>query len=148
MRLRGGMKIPEAPLEAVIRFIAPGLGGLMILLLKLHLLREPPEPNFAFEAKVIGLLFAAFYLTGVGPRRLLRKGGFIMQLLGIQATRQRVALFGLCWLGLYIAAGLFLETFAAFPSFLHHVVFGFGYAALMSGLGVFMFLAVVHDREP
>jgi hypothetical protein len=146
MKLPGGLTIPEAPLEAVVRYIAPCLAALMILLLNLHLLPEPPKPNFAREAKVVGLLFPAFYLTGVGPRRLLRTGGFIMHLLGISATRHRVALFGLAWLVLYIVAGLALDKWTGLPTFLQHVAFGFGHAALMSALGVFMFLAVVHDQ--
>lgn len=100
-------------------------------------------PKNGFAWKAIGLLFPALWLTGVGPSRLIHDGGFLMQLLGIASSRQRVALIGLVWLCVFLNCSYLASSGRLkVNSYGAKVNYMLAYAGLMSALGVYAFLAV------
>jgi len=130
-------------MQQFVRFLPPILGVVLIFLTKVEFV-PPPTKGFAWKA--IGLLFPAFWLAGVGPSQLVLKGGFLMQLLHIPSSRQRVAVIGLIWLCLFlVCAGLASSQRLKASSFVAKVNYGLAYAGLMSALGVYAFLAVASD---
>lgn len=129
-------------MEQFVRFLPPILGTVFIFLSKAEFIARP---SGGFAWKAIGLLFPALWLAGIGPSRLIRKGGFLMQMCQIRSSRQRVAVIGLVWLCVFLVcaylatSGIFDDRFAA------KVNYALAYAGLMSALGVYAFLAVKPD---
>ena len=133
-------------MEQFVRFLPPILGTVFIFLGRAEFIAQHPDTPDAVWWKVIGLLFPAFWLAGVGPSRLIRKGGFLMQLLHIRSSRKRVAVIGLLWLCLFLlCAYLASSGRLGINSFAAKVNYALAYAGLMSALGVYAFLAVFPD---
>jgi hypothetical protein len=130
-------------MEQFVRFLPPILGVIFIFLSRAEFI-TPPQKGFAWKA--IGLLFPALWLAGVGPLQLIRDGGFVMQLLHIHSSRQRVAVIGLAWLCLFLVCA-YLASSGRLKNngFAAKLNYALAYAGLMSALGVYAFLAVSSD---
>jgi hypothetical protein len=135
-------------LDQIVRFLAPSLAAIFVGLKTLDLLPELPNPSYDKTARWFGLLLPALWLTSIGPEGLLKGGGFFMRALGIQKpTHLQVTLFGLLWLLIYLSCGFSLYKKWLADSFWQYPVAGLGYAAAMSALGVFAFLAVAKKPQ-
>jgi hypothetical protein len=126
--------------EQIVRFLPPILGVMFIFLSKTEFVTAPKR---GFAWKAIGLLFPALWLAGVGPSGLIHDGGFVMQLIGIPSSRQRVAVIGLVWLCVFLLCAYLASSGLMKPNaYSAKVNYMLAYAGLMSALGVYSFLAV------
>ena len=129
-------------MELFVRFLPPILGAMFIFLSKAEFI-APPSDSFAWKA--MGLLFPALWLAGIGPSRLIRKGGFLMQMFQIRSSRQRVAVMGLVWLCVFLICAYLASSGTLDDGFAAKVNYALAYSGLMSALGVYAFLAVKTD---
>lgn len=135
-------------LEPVLRYVAPPLAAIVLALQNFELMRNVEVSD---GMKFVGTLTAAFWLTAVGPRDLVRSGGIMMRTLKIPATPMRVTYFGILWIVLAIVfaflVGIIAENYrlpkdnASLASISADIFGAFFYGCLMAGLGVFAFLA-------
>ena len=126
-------------MEQFVRFLPPVLGVAFVFLSKVEFVAAPSD---SFGWKAIGLLFPALWLAGIGPSRLVQKGGFLMQLFHIRSSRQRVAIIGLLWLCLFLFCAYLASSGHLDNGFGAKINYGLAYSGLMSALGVYAFLAV------
>jgi len=140
-------KTHEVSLDAIAQYIAPSLIAVAAFLGPLQLFPPMSQPKAELAAKALGLALPALWLTSIGPRGLMRGGGFLMRLLGIKnPSHMKITLFGLVWLALYLMCYMVIKTGVLLGAVVEYVVLGFGYAGIMSGLGVFVFLAVEKSK--
>jgi hypothetical protein len=132
-------------MKQFVRFLPPILAVVFLFLTKTEFLRAPKD---GFAWKAIGLLLPTLWLTGVGPSHLVEGGGFLMQLIGITSSRQRVALVGLIWLCVFLlCAFMASSSWLKANSYQAKVNYMLAYAGLMSALGVYAFLAVCPETK-
>ena len=129
-------------MQKIIRLLAPPIAAVFVWLLTAEIGPVPPDSAIW---KFIGLAIPALWLTSVGPRGLLERGGFVMQTFGIRSTKQRVALIGLCWLMLFMGCSYVLSSHVALDSFFARLLYCLQSAGLMSALGVYAFLAAIPE---
>ena len=135
-------------MEQIIRFMPPILGVVLAWVLKTDLVPKPENYVADWDMwKPIGLLLPALWLTGIGPKGLVMKGGLLMRVFGIHPTRQWVAIFGLIWLVLFFFGAWWLSSGNALNPFAQRFACAISYAGLMGALGVYAFLAVIPDAK-
>ena len=100
--------------ENIFRFLAPALAAVAILVNTQELMPAPPEYGGGW--KLIGVLFPALWLTGIGPRGLLKSGGFLMRASKTKSSLQRVTYFGLIWLLISIATAIGTQGVSSFST--------------------------------
>jgi hypothetical protein len=126
----------------------PVLGVVLAWVLKTDLVPTPEHAVTGWNIwKPVGLLLPALWLSGVGPEGLVVRGGFLMSLIGIKPSRQRVAIFGLIWLAFFFLGAWWLSSGGAESAFAQRFACALSYAGLMGALGVYAFLAVVPDAH-
>jgi hypothetical protein len=135
-------------MEQIIRFMPPILGAVLAWILRTDLVPTPEHAVADWSVwKPVGLLVPALWLTGIGPKGLVLRGGFIMRLLKIKPSRQWVAIFGLIWLAFFFLGAWSLSSGAAHSAFAQRFACAISYAGLMGALGVYAFLAVIPDSK-
>ncbi len=127
----------------IIRFMPPILAALFAWVFKTELLPVPANPAQKWTMwKPVGLLIPALWLMSVGPEGLVSRGGYLMRLLSIEPSPQRVALFGLVWLAFFFLGAWCLSSGKARSAFAQRFACAAAYAGLMGALGTYAFLAV------
>lgn len=124
--------------------ITPALTGVIYFLTGSDI--WPPPARGAAGLRLIGCLFPALWLSGVGPEGLLREGGFLMRLLGLRRTPQNVVLVGLVWLTFGLSCGglLYVVDNSGYAA---QLLYACAYVGLMAALGVFVFFAAYRPRK-
>jgi len=101
--------------------------------------------NAALTAQIIGMSAAASYLTYVGPKQIVEKGGFLMQLFKMKSTVLRVYVVGGIWAFLSFTLFSFMVNSDFSPNSgwhtLVYLIYGLQYLCATASLGLFVSLA-------
>lgn len=100
------------------------------------------DEKTAQQCQYIGLLLPACWLAAVGPKGLIKKGGFLMRLFKIKSDFDRVAVISLFWLGLFLVCQIILKYAQWQDAFWSYWLYALSYAGLMGVLGVYIFIAI------
>lgn len=146
-----------------VQYLPPILTTLISTLGNAEFVSAPGFPDKYHRSYMfVGLILPALWLASVGPKGLLNDGGFLMRVLMLlnekwvkrwngvcqKERRKTVTAVAFVWFSVFIMCASLLEqqwiptqTFKAF-------VYTLAHAALMSGIGVFAFLAINPEGMP